>query len=309
MCTASTMLQLALILRILMIFKHIALASIAIFSLSACQTTAKSDPASIVNVPFTAPLAPDFRNEIAIARYSELLNRADLTQEQQAKLYYDRGVLFDSLGMTTLSRIDFNRAMKLKPDLAEVYNFMGIQHTLMQQYEKAYEYFDSAIELDPEHEYAYLNRGIALYYGDRARLAKSDFNQFLARSPSDPYRVLWVYLAQEKLNKEQALSELSTHAKELDDSQWAYQLISLYSGDMNEQTFLSGISEGINSQQEYAQRLCEAYFYLAKLHQAAGHEGVAADYFRLALSTNVYEFIEYKYARLELELMLGESEN
>ncbi len=288
-----------------MILKHLALASFAILSLSACQTTTESKPTPIVNVPFTAPLASDFRSEIAIARYSELLNRADLSTEQQAKLYYDRGVLFDSLGMTTLSRIDFNRAIKLKPDLAEVYNFLGIQHTLMQQYEKAYEFFDSALELNEEHEYAYLNRGIALYYGERANLAQSDFDEFLARSPNDPYRVLWLYLAQSQEDKQQALAALKTNAAALDESQWAYQLISLYTGDMSEHTFLSGISEGVKSEQEYAQRLCEAYFYLAKMHQSAGEQFLAADYFRLALSTNVHEFIEYKYARLELELMAG----
>ena len=287
--------------------KHLALASFAILSLSACQSTAQSEPTPIINVPFTAPLASDFRSEIALARYSELLNRADLSPEQQAKLYYDRGVLFDSLGMTTLSRIDFNRAIKLKPDLSEVYNFLGIQHTLMQQYEKAYEFFDSALELDEQHEYAYLNRGIALYYGDRADIAKSDFVEFLARSPNDPYRVLWLYLAEAQENKEQALTELKTNATALDESQWAYQLISLFTGDMSEHTFLSGISEGVKSEQEYAQRLCEAYFYLAKLHQAAGNEYLASDYFRLALATNVHEFIEYKYARLELELMTGEN--
>ncbi len=86
-----------------MIFKHLALTAVAIFSLSACQTTSQPESVPIVNVPFTAPLAPDFRNEITIARYSELLNRADLSAEQQAKLYYDRGVLFDSLGMSTLA--------------------------------------------------------------------------------------------------------------------------------------------------------------------------------------------------------------
>ncbi|MBE0359691.1 MULTISPECIES: lipoprotein NlpI [Pseudoalteromonas] len=290
-----------------MILKHLALASFAILSLSACQTTTESELTPIVNVPFTAPLVSDFRSEIAIARYSELLNRADLSPEQQAKLYYDRGVLFDSLGMTTLSRIDFNRAVKLKPDLAEVYNFLGIQHTLMQQYEKAYEFFDSALELDEGHEYAYLNRGIALYYGDRASIAKSDFIEFLARSPNDPYRVLWLYLAQAQDNKEQALVELKANAKALDESQWAYQLIALFVGDMSENTFLSGISDGVKSEQEYAQRLCEAYFYLAKLHQAAGNNYLAADYFKLALATNVHEFIEYKYARLELELMTDEN--
>ncbi|WP_213608621.1 lipoprotein NlpI [Pseudoalteromonas sp.] len=285
--------------------KHLALASFAILSLSACQATTK--PAAIINVPFTAPLASDFRNEIAIARFSELLNRADLSEEQQAKLYYDRGVLFDSLGMTTLSRIDFNRAVQLKPDLAEVYNFLGIQHTLMQQYEKAYEYFDSAIELNEAHEYAYLNRGIALYYGDRATLAKDDFNIFLQRSPNDPYRVLWLYLAHAEQDKTQALATLKANAAALDENEWAYQLIALYLGDVTEKEFFSVIADGVSSQQEYAQRLCEAYFYLAKQHQAAGELDIATDYFKLALSTNVNEFIEHKYARLELELMSSEN--
>ncbi|MCP4059096.1 MAG: lipoprotein NlpI, partial [Pseudoalteromonas sp.] len=106
-------------------------------------------------------------------------------------------------------------------------------------------------------------------------------------------------------DKQQALAALKTNAAALDESQWAYQLISLYTGDMSEHTFLSGISEGVKTEHEYAQRLCEAYFYLAKMHQAAGEQFLAADYFRLALSTNVHEFIEYKYARLELELMAG----
>ena len=290
-----------------MIFKHLALTAVAIFSLSACQTTSQPEPVPIVNVPFTAPLAPDFRNEITIARYSELLNRADLSADQQAKLYYDRGVLFDSLGMSTLARIDFNRAIKLKPDLAEVYNFLGIHHTLMQQYEQAYEFFDSALELNEQHEYAYLNRGIALYYGDRPSLAQDDLQQFLNRSPSDPYRVLWLYLAQSEADKAQALIDLKANSQGVDESQWGYQLLALYLGDISEFEFLSGIIEGVTSEQEYAHRLCEAYFYLAKMHQAAGDNYLAADYFRLALATNVHEFVEYKYARLELELMAGEN--
>ena len=292
-----------------MILKNIALASLAILSLSACQSTSQAQPNAIVNVPFTAPLPSDFRSEIAIARYSELLNRADLAPEQQAQLLYDRGVLFDSLGMTTLARIDFNRAVQLKPDLAEVYNFLGIHHTLMQQYEKAYEFFDSALELDEQHEYAYLNRGIALYYGDRPKLAADDLKEFLALSPSDPYRMLWLYLAQAKADPVHALATLKSNSQALDDSQWAYGLISLYIGDMSEQAFLASISENVSTEQEYAQRLCEAYFYLAKIYQAKGFDYQAADFFRLSLATNVREFVEYKYARLELELMTGENEN
>lgn len=112
-------------------------------------------------------------------------------------------------------------------------------------------------------------------------------------------------MAETKEGNKKALEALKVNATALDESEWAYQLISLYTGDMSEHTFLSGISDGVRTDQEYAQRLCEAYFYLAKMHQGAGELYLASDYFRLALATNVHEFIEYKYARLELELMEG----
>ena len=51
------------------------------------------------------------------------------------------------------------------------------------------------------------------------------------------------------------------------------------------------------------ERLCEAYFYLGKYNQTLGYRGSAANFFKLALSTNVYEFVEHRYAKLELDLM------
>ena len=114
-------------------------------------------------------------------------------------------------------------------------------------------------------------------------------------------------IAQSEADKAQALIDLKANAQGVDESQWGYQLLALYLGDISEFEFLSGIIEGVTSEQEYAHRLCEAYFYLAKMHQAAGDNYLAADYFRLALATNVHEFVEYKYARLELELMAGEN--
>ena len=49
-----------------------------------------------------------------------------------------------------------------------------------------------------------------------------------------------------------------------------------------------------------AQRQCEAYFYLAKWYQFNGEYQQANHFYKLALSTNVFDFIEHKYARLEL---------
>ncbi len=113
------------------------------------------------------PLAINFKSEIAIARLSEVINRVKITDDQKAQLHYDRGVLYDSVGLRSLARLDFSHALQLKPDLIDAYNFLGIHFTQLKEFSQAYEKFDSVLELAPEHEYVHLNRGIALYYGDR----------------------------------------------------------------------------------------------------------------------------------------------
>ncbi|AZZ99021.1 lipoprotein NlpI [Pseudoalteromonas sp. R3] len=275
-------------------------------SLLGCQSTQQAVDVPNVTVPFAVPLAANFRNEIAIARYSELLQNKTLDNDQQAQLFYNRGMLYDSLGLTTLARIDFNRAVKLKPDLAEVYNFLGIHHTLRQEYGTAYEMFDAVLELNTDHEYAYLNRGIALYYGERPALAVSDFESFLERSPQDPYRLMWLYLAESEIDPVAAKAALKQHSQALNSDEWATQLVQLYLGELSQQAFLAQVGDGVKSQQEFAERLCEAYFYLAKRYQFKGKTGKAIEYFKLALATNVYEFVEHKYARLELQIIADE---
>ena len=56
------------------------------------------------------PLQVPYRNELAIARLSEILQRAELTEAQSAQLFYDRGVMYDSVGLRSLARLDFMRA-------------------------------------------------------------------------------------------------------------------------------------------------------------------------------------------------------
>ncbi len=287
-------------------FKSFLLASVVAMTLAGCQTTSEKQTAkSVANVPLGVPLAANYRNEIEIARYSELLLSPEINNAQKAELFLRRGRLYDSVGLSTLARIDFNRAVQLKPDLASVYNFLGIHHTLAQDFGKAYEMFDAVLELDEDHQYAYLNRGIALYYGGRPELSSQDLEAFLARSPTDAYRVMWVYLAQAKVDSNAAYEQLKANSQALNPDEWSTQLVQLYLGQLTETQFLAQITEGVVGQQQYAERLCEAYFYLAKLYQARGKEAVAVDFFKLALATNVFEFVEHKYARLELELFAG----
>ena len=255
------------------------------------------------NLVIAEPLAINFKSEIAIARLSEVINRAQITDEQRAQLFYDRGVLYDSVGLRSLARFDFSHALQLKPNLIDAYNFLGIHYTQLQEFAQAYEKFDSALELAPEHEYAYLNRGIALYYGSRPELASLDFKAFHQQQQDDPYRLLWLYLTEYEIDPLAAKYSLKQRAEQVDDATWAKQVIQLYLGEISQGEFVNGLTKNVRSNKELTERLCEAYFYLGKYNQTLGYRGSAANFFKLALSTNVYEFVEHRYAKLELDLM------
>ena len=260
-------------------------------------------PATMGQLVIAEPMPVNYKSEIALARLTEVIQRAEITDLQKAQLYYDRGVIFDSVGLRSLARLDFNRALRLKPDLVDAYNFLGIHFTQLQEYNQAYDSFDSALDLAPEHDYAYLNRGIALYYGGRPGLAKDDFITFHQKQTNDPYRLIWLYLAEQKVDPQQALVNLKAKADLIHDDTWAKQIIYLYLNELSQSQFIDQLTDNVKSNKELTDRLCEAYFYLGKYSQIYGHPNVAANYFKLALSTNVYEFVEHRYAKLELELM------
>ena len=158
--------------------------------------------------------------------------------------------------------------------------------------------------MNPKHEYAYLNRGIALYYGGRPELSIDDFSTFHQRKKNDPYRILWLYLAEYATDSVNAKTILQRSSALVEESIWAKSIIKMYLGDITEQQFVSQLSTGVNSNKALSERLCEAYFYLGKYYQIKGNNKSAAKFFKLALSTNVYEFVEHRYAKLELDLLL-----
>ncbi|WP_333607889.1 lipoprotein NlpI [Arsukibacterium sp.] len=281
---------------------------LALLAVLATVTGCAMQPASPAASWLTPePLAVSYRTELAIARLTEILYRAELTDEQSARLYYDRGVMYDSVGLRSLARLDFTRAIRLKPDLADAYNFIGIHYTVSGYFEQAFEAFDSALELAPDHDFAYLNRGIALYYADRPDLALVDFEQFYQTKPNDPYRVLWRYLGATALSATDARAVLKQQLTLLNTEDWATNLVRFYAGMITETQLLNSVAEQLTGPQLLAERLCEVYFYLAKWHDAEQRPEQALRYYKMVLATNVFEFVEHRYARVEIARLQGET--
>jgi len=267
------------------------------------QSNYKSSAATMNQLIIAEPLSINFKTELAIANYSDFLIRAKLTNKQRAKVRFDRGLLYDSVGLRSLARIDFNQAVQLDTSLAKAYNFLGIHFIQDQHFSQAYEKFDAALEIDPNQEYARLNRGIALYYGNRPELAADDFIHFHQQKSEDPYRLLWLYFAEVDFDAVNAKKNLKQRSVFISDRTWAKQVIRLYLDEMNQAQFINKLTINVKSNKELTERLCEAYFYLGKYNLHKGNHRAAASFFKLSLGTNVYEFVEHRYARLELDLM------
>jgi lipoprotein NlpI len=274
---------------------------LAAVGLNGCATTSTAQPGILVEQPLTPEPQPiSYRTEIAIARINEIVTSPEVTDEQRARLFYDRGVMYDSVGLSALARFDFMRALRLKPDMADAYNFLGIHHTLSGDFESAYEAFDSALELAPDDQYVYLNRAIALQNDDKLDLALRDYRKFQQIKPDDPYRSLWLYLAEVESSKEQADKTLTEALPKLDEKQWSRQIAAFYLGKINEQQLLAAASADVTEPKQLAEQLCEVYFYLAKWHTLQHNPTQAIEYYKKTLSTNIYEFVEHRYARLEM---------
>ncbi len=266
-------------------------------------TSTNNQQSAIGELIIAEPIAINVKDEIALERITQVLQRAKINDEQRAELYYQRGIKYDKFGLRALAHNDFNQAIGLKPDMVDAYNFLGIHFTQLQEFNQSYDAFDSVIELDPSYEFAYFNRGIALYYGGRPSLAADDFKAFRKYQQNDPYRVLWQYLADIELDQQQADQDLTVAAQLIAENVWAKKVIKLYLGKMTQSDFIAHLTDNVNTNEALTERLCEAYFYLGKYSQMQGDASAAINFFKLALSTNVYEFVEHRYAKLELDLM------
>ena len=248
------------------------------------------------------PLMPSPQRQLEIAQISQLIQDHELTQEQRAVLLYRRGALYDALGMTTLARIDFNQVLDYRPGMADAYNYIGIHATQNGDFEMAFEAFDSVLELDREHPYVLLNRGIAAYYSGQYELAQMDLADFHYQDPDDAYRILWLFFADRQLHEERAVELLLQRQQQLSDS-WEKNLVRLFAGEINGQQLMASTLDGVDNQMALMERLAEAYFYLGKFQRMQGEYEDAANFFKLALATNLYEFIEHRYAYLELDAL------
>ncbi|UJF19704.1 lipoprotein NlpI [Vibrio sp. SS-MA-C1-2] len=274
--------------------------SFSLLLLSGCASQQISPPLLAV------PIQPTLKQEIKLAQIEQALYSDKKFDDQTlASIFYERGLLRDSIGLRDLAKLDFEQSLKYKSDQSNVFNAIGVYYTQSMQFDLAYESFDSAIDLNPEqHKFAQRNRGIALYYGGRPHLAFQDLNTVYQQDKSDPYSLIWLYFSELKLKPETALTQLKAEYNANYGDSWHWLITEFLTQDRSDKEIMSDLVSDVSSNRELAERLTEAYFYIAKREQAKGNHQYAVKLYKMALAGNVYDFIEHRYALLELQSLI-----
>ncbi|WP_294460322.1 hypothetical protein [uncultured Ruminobacter sp.] len=92
------------------------------------------------------------------------------------------------------------------------------------------------------------------------------------------------------------------------DLSFGTKVLEVYLNIRSEKDLWDHIFDGAKNYIERNERLCEAYFYMGKMHLMKGETTRALDYFKLARTTNVSYFLEHSNALLEIHMLDTENE-
>ena len=105
------------------------------------------------------------------------------TKFGEAEAYYNRGSVKSKLGEYAGAVLDYDEAIRLKPDYADAYNNRGNAKIQLKQTNEALADFNEAIRIKPDYADAYNNRGGVKIYLKQPDEALADFNEAIRTKP------------------------------------------------------------------------------------------------------------------------------
>ncbi|OCG44200.1 hypothetical protein A9G28_02660 [Gilliamella sp. Fer1-1] len=250
------------------------------------------------------PEQVSYDDELKIAQISQQLSQKNIDTATRMQLIFQRGIVYDSLGFKAFAQSDFSYLLNFNPGTPDVYNFLGTYALREGNFDEALTSFNTTLELDPTYAYAYLNRAITLYRTGHYQAAERDALQFYQYDVNEPIRILWLYLIEKETDNKSAQNELQKRYELINDkASYSGNIIAFYLGKISESKLMQNLQEGVESNRQLAERLCEAYFYLGKYYQSKGDDERAKMLFKYALANNIYNYVEHQQALYEMKLL------
>lgn len=131
-----------------------------------------------------------------------------------AEAYNFRGLAYWNLDNNQQAIKDYTKTLELKPDYAEAYFNRGNAYYDLGNYQQAINDYSKAIELKPDYAWAYGYRGVSYYKVGNDQQAINDYSKAIELKPDYAQAYYGRVFAYSRLgNKQQAISDLKTAAR------------------------------------------------------------------------------------------------
>jgi tetratricopeptide (TPR) repeat protein len=112
------------------------------------------------------------------------LDREDLSARDRAATFVNRGTLLMGHGNYNVALADFERAVRIHPELGDAYTHRGLAHLMLHNYQAAVEDITRGITLGATRpERAYYNRAMANEQLGNVRAAYNDYRRAAQLAP------------------------------------------------------------------------------------------------------------------------------
>jgi len=146
------------------------------------QLVIDQDPKEVIAYQSLAEHFQDKLDPLAISYYKNALE----IKPNDKILNYNLGILYQDLGELELAKEQYRNLITIDPNSYPAYNNLGyIALVFEDNYEEAVRYFSKAVELNPQYDQAWCNRGVAYYYLQEWQKARADFLQSLKINPNN----------------------------------------------------------------------------------------------------------------------------
>jgi len=191
----------------------------------------------------------------------QALDQAFALDPKSAQSYLDRGVARMARGQVDGAIADFDKALEIDPYMAAAFQHRGdarFHHGLDLQ---AIEDFDRAMDLDAHLAPVLKARALAEFNLGRFADAARDLAASVNADGTDPYAVLWLYLAQQRAAPADVEASVATMKRmsALAASAWPAPVLRFYTGRSNQDTLRS--AAGTGDERQRPRQLCDAAFY------------------------------------------------
>jgi lipoprotein NlpI len=180
-----------------------------------------------------------------------------------------RGAVRAALKQHRESIADFDQVLRLRPQLANVYNQRGFERFKLGLFKEAIEDFDRYLELRPGDRPQHWQRGIALYYAGKFKEGVEQFELHQTVNPNDVENAVWHYLCNAKVvGPEKARAQLLTigHDRRVP----MMTVYKLFAGQAKPEDVLRDAEAGDPPADRKREHLFYAHLYLGLYYESAG---------------------------------------